>query len=188
MEVKFKARSGTSGGGRKPYYVDKGTILEAKQNFERGFSDLSIELMLDIGKEFNPRLFIDSKWTKDDKNVIVGEGTVFKIGEVFSRLGVDVTITDEAPIDPTSLQELVGKEVWYIRYISKNSKGETKYRYLDAIQNGSWAGGGQNLERAFLKRFKEKGQPQAYDPSLVDAVTEEPKVEETETASEPAPF
>jgi hypothetical protein len=180
MQFEFKGRSATS--GRQPYYCDNATIVEAKQNFDRGYSDMSLELTLDIGKAWQPRLFIDSKFAKNEDGIVTGPGTAFKIGEVFSRLGIDVVLEHGIPIDPIQIAALVGKKVWYLRYVSKNDKNEIKYRYLDTIQNGDWAGGKDNLIKAFLKRWDEKGQPAKYNPSLVsgEVTFEAPKNEAKE--------
>ena len=91
--------SGGGGKGKSNIFVDKAKIAKVEikygvqEEWQTYCDDISIHLTLDIGKDFQPTMYIGGNYKKDDvSGEIVGWSTAFKIKLFFDALGMPIKL------------------------------------------------------------------------------------------------
>tara|TARA_R100001594_G_scaffold148704_1_gene204521 strand:+ start:649 stop:1230 length:582 start_codon:yes stop_codon:yes gene_type:complete len=127
--------SGSSSGGTKDnIFVDNVTIASAqikygvKEDWQTYSDDISIHLTLDIGRDFQPNMYIGGNYKKDDVDgSIVGWSTAFKVKMFFDSIGMPIKLdkgkspqSSRLPADAE--QRLIGKRFSRLTYISTKTK------------------------------------------------------------------
>lgn len=177
----FKSRP--SNGERKPYFIDKVTILSAQEVTDRKFSDKAVTLVLDTGQSFNPLMTIEGKFGAVDAQGEPTIGSCFHVQNLFEKLGISFALDSNAPIDTDALAQLNGKTFWRLRYAkSLNLEGKVRFENYQEIENGEYEKGAVRLESTFKKDVA-KGFPKSYHPELLNEST---IATDTVAAEEPA--
>ena len=128
--------SGSSSGSKSKdnIFVDKVKIAKAeikysvKEDWQTYSDDISVHLTLDIGKDFQPNMYIGGNYKKDDvSGEIVGWSTAFKVKMFFDSIGLPIMLdkgknpqSSRLPADAE--QRLIGKEFLRLTYISTKTK------------------------------------------------------------------
>jgi len=153
-----------------PYFVQTATIKAVKPlylNEVFGITwDIDLSLLLEIRKQngstFNYQLNIRGNFKKDSSGRIIAWGSNFKIQKLFNNLSAVGVINSDGTIDEKCLQQLIGKEIFVLNYISgTKSDGRLKYQMYDAVA----------LDRAALlsdfNKSLESGYPRNYNPGVL---------------------
>jgi len=164
------------------------TISHAEEVVPRYESiDKSLKLVVKDkeGREFD--MFIDGSFARDPQTKAVsGIGSAFKITDVFNRCGIRGELSSEEKIPTAMLAQLVGKQIWRLRYPTERREGKVRYRTWQIVESGSNKEGWKTLKDRFLKEHKERGYPKDYDVSVLaddGADTTQPaSTDETEEA------
>lgn len=141
--------------------VDQAKIVAAELA-ESTFSDVSLKLTLDIGKEFQPKMFINGTY-KREGDVVVGVGSMMKVGMVFTELGIPCHFSDDKPFPTEALAKLVGKEIFRLRFYEGDKDGKASYADYAHIKPANDPDNRQTLRELFLKDV-EKGFIKSYAP------------------------
>tara|TARA_E500000331_G_scaffold316035_1_gene326431 strand:- start:690 stop:1280 length:591 start_codon:yes stop_codon:yes gene_type:complete len=128
--------SGSSSGSKSKdnLFVDKVKIATAeikygvKEDWQTYSDDISVHLTLDIGRDFQPNMYIGGNYKKDDvSGEIVGWSTAFKVKMFFDSIGLPIMLdkgkspqSSKLPADAE--QRLIGKEFLRLTYISTKTK------------------------------------------------------------------
>lgn len=128
--------SGSSSGSKSKdnLFVDKVKIAKAeikygvKEDWQTYSDDISVHLTLDIGRDFQPNMYIGGNYKKDDvSGEIVGWSTAFKVKMFFDSIGLPIMLdkgkspqSSKLPADAE--QRLIGKEFLRLTYISTKTK------------------------------------------------------------------
>jgi len=125
------------------YKVHKITNQSGEEFFGKTF-DLAIQIEIDIGKEFYPKMWLRGN-LKSDNGEIVGWGGAFPIDLLFSNLGVYDILPDDkktALIQKLEIGEIPssllafceGKEFQGLKYVDKLYEGKPSYKYYKFTQ------------------------------------------------------
>ena len=126
--------SSGSTGNKDNIFVDKVKIATAKikygvkEDWQTYSDDISIHLTLDIGRDFQPNMYIGGNYKKDEvSGEIVGWSTAFKVKMFFESIGMPIKLdkgknpqSSRLPADAEQI--LVGKDFQRLTYISTKTK------------------------------------------------------------------
>ena len=126
--------SGSGSGSKDNIFVDKVKIATAEikygvqEEWQTYSDDISIHLTLDIGKDFQPNMYIGGNYKKDEvSGEIVGWSTAFKVKMFFDSIGLPIKLdkgknpqSSRLPAD--AQQRLIGKDFLRLTYISTKTK------------------------------------------------------------------
>ena len=165
---------GKSSGGGKGIYIDSATIVNADIQYgqipkgSKYSDDIGITLTLDIGKAFQPELYIGGSYRTDDNDMVISWGTAYRINTLFKAAGLklgdplwNVTPLATASLPNNASDNLKGKEIVRLRYRSTRTNAEGKAYtndFKEVYNKGS--------EDFILKRFNDsvqKGYIKDYD-------------------------
>ena len=160
--MEWVTNSGSSG-TKSNIFVDKAKIATVqikygvKEDWQTYSDDISIHLTLDIGKDFQPNMYIGGNYKKDDvSGEIVGWSTSFKVKLFFDAVGMPIKLdkgmqpqSSRLPADAEQL--LVGKELLRLTYISTKTKkdGNPLWKDWQEVRNASYD------HNKFKNEFKE---------------------------------
>ncbi len=128
--------------------------------------DIGIRLTLDIGRDFQPDLYISGDFKRADTGEITGWGGAFIVQEALSRLGYSGVLTDENRIPEGVLAGCVGRKIYRLSYVT-GMKDSGKPRYNDWSQFATLEEGADELVHRF-KRSLAKGYPRNYRPEVLE--------------------
>ena len=131
--MEWVTNSGSSG-TKSNIFVDKAKIATVqikygvKEDWQTYSDDISIHLTLDIGKDFQPNMYIGGNYKKDEvSGEIVGWSTAFKVKLFFDAIGMPIKLdkgmqpqSSRLPADAEKV--LVGKEFNRLTYLSTKTK------------------------------------------------------------------
>ena len=126
--------SGSSTGSKDNIFVDNVKIASAQikygvqEDWQTYSDDISIHLTLDIGRDFEPNMYIGGNYKKDEVGgEIVGWSTAFKVKMFFDSIGMPIRLdkgkspqSSRLPADAE--QVLIGKKFSRLTYISTKTK------------------------------------------------------------------
>lgn len=126
--------SSNKSGSKDNIFVDKVKIADVKikygvkEDWQTYSDDISIHLTLDIGRDFQPNMYIGGNYKKDEvSGEIVGWSTAFKVKMFFDSLGMPIMLdkgknpqSSRLPADAEQI--LKGKEFLRLTYISTKTK------------------------------------------------------------------
>ena len=132
--MEWVTNSGSGGGAKSNIFVDKAKIASiqikygVKEDWQTYSDDISIHLTLDIGKDFQPNMYIGGNYKKDEMSgEIVGWSTAFKVKLFFDAIGMPIKLdkgmqpqSSRLPADAE--QVITGKEFLRLTYISTKTK------------------------------------------------------------------
>ena len=125
---------GSSSGSKDNIFVDKVKIASAdikygvKEDWQTYSDDISIHLTLDIGRDFQPKMYIGGNYKKDEvSGEMLGWSTAFKIKMFFDSIVMPIKLdkgknpqSSRLPADAG--QRLIGKEFLRLTYVSTKTK------------------------------------------------------------------
>ena len=126
--------SSSKSGAKSNLFVDTAKIASVQikygvqEDWQTYSDDISIHLTLDIGRDFQPNMYIGGNYKKDDvSGEIVGWSTAFKVKLFFDALGMPIKLdkgmqpqSSRLPADAEKV--LVGKEFSRLTYVSTKTK------------------------------------------------------------------
>tara|TARA_R100000995_G_scaffold23600_2_gene10179 strand:+ start:5812 stop:6393 length:582 start_codon:yes stop_codon:yes gene_type:complete len=154
---------GSSNGTKDNIFVDNVTIASAeikygvKEDWQTYSDDISIHLKLDIGRDFQPNMYIGGNYKKDEMNDdIIGWSTAFKVKMFFDSIGLPIRLDKGKSAKASRLpadaeQRLLGKKFSRLTYISTKTKRDGGQLWKD-WQETRAAGYDSNK---FKQEFKE---------------------------------
>ena len=140
--------------------------------------DLGVDVTLDIGRDFQPVMYIGGSFKKNDFGDVEGLGSAVKVKFFFNELGINV---DDAELMSKALSDDVvsqctGKTFQRLSYVTKR-KDNGKLQYSD-FQNILGEG---KPKSELIDKFKESvanGWIKSYKPELMD--TQQTKFKESD--------
>lgn len=147
-------------------FVDKVKIASAtvkydtKEDWQTYSDNISIHLTLDIGRDFEPNMYIGGSFKTDEvSGKIEGWSTAFKIKMFFDSIGMPIRLdkgknpqSSRLPADVDQL--LVGKEFLRLTYLSTKVKRDGNQLWKDWQETRPAEGQGSNIAD-FKAKFKE---------------------------------
>ena len=143
---------GSGGGAKSNIFVDKAKIASVQikygvqEEWQTYSDDISIHLTLDIGKDFQPNMYIGGNYKKDEvSGEIVGWSTAFKVKLFFDTLGMPIKLdkgmqpsSSRLPADAE--QVLTGKDFLRLTYVSTKTKkdGNPLWKDWQEVRNSSY--------------------------------------------------
>ena len=132
--------------------------------------DIGIKLKLDIGRDFQPDLYIAGSFERaQGTDEVIGWKSGFVVQDALFRLGYTGTLSPNNSIPQHVLPTLVGKQFYRLSYVSRVKNGG-KPGYSDWNMIASVDEGPQSLAARFQKSLQ-KGYPKNYHPELLDRDT-----------------
>jgi hypothetical protein len=130
--------------------------------------DLSLEVKLDIGKDFEPTFRVKGNLEFDPiSHQPKSFGTARSIGDFFQQLGITLELDEHNRIPAAQLQQAVGKEFYRLQYVS-GQKDDGKLRYSDYSQIVGADKSPQALYTIFQKGLaREKPYPNNFHPEII---------------------
>ena len=147
-------------------FVDKVKIASAtvkhdtKEDWQTYSDNISIHLTLDIGRDFQPNMYIGGSFKTDEVNGNIERlSTAFKIKMFFDSIGMPIRLdkgknpqSSRLPADVDQL--LVGKEFLRLTYLSTKTKRDGNQLWKDWQETRPAEGQGSNIAD-FKAKFKE---------------------------------
>lgn len=143
---------GSGGGAKSNIFVDKAKIASVqikygvKEDWQTYSDDISIHLTLDIGKDFQPNMYIGGNYKKDEvSGEIVGWSTAFKVKLFFDALGMPIKLdkgmqpsSSRLPADAEKV--LLGKDFLRLTYVSTKTKkdGNPLWKDWQEVRSSSY--------------------------------------------------
>ena len=127
-----------------------------KRDLQKYSDDIGIDLTLDIGKEFQPTMYIGGSFKVDDLNgTIIGWGRAYKVKMFFDAIGLPIKLATGSAVVENRLPEgaethIVGKEFERLSYLSTKMKQDGTNRWRD-WQDVAKPGQGDYLKEQFNK-------------------------------------
>ena len=95
---------------------------ETKQDWQTYSDDMSINMTLDIGRDFQPNFYIGGNFKKDETSgQVIGWGTAFKIKLFFDAIGMPIRLSkgkllQDQRLPDDAASQLIGKEFARLTY------------------------------------------------------------------------
>ncbi|WP_448510004.1 hypothetical protein [Immundisolibacter sp.] len=153
-----------------PYFIQAATIKAVQplyQNDVFGITwDIDLSLLLEIrkrdGSTYDYQLNIRGNFKRDASGRILSWGSAFKIQKLFSNLSLVGVVNYDGTIEERSLQQLIGKDIYVLNYISGiKDDGRLRYQMWDIV-----AADRVVLQGDFAKS-NESGYPKNYNPKAI---------------------
>jgi len=153
-----------------PYFIQTATIKAVKPlylNEVFGITwDVDLSLLLEIkkqnGSSYDYQLNIRGCFKRDSSGRIIGWSSAFKIQKLFNNLSVIGIVNDNGTIEEKSLQQLLGKDIFVLNYVSGlKEDGRVKYQMWDII-----AADRVTLQTEFLKST-DLGYPKNFHKEVI---------------------
>ena len=167
-------------------FIDKAKILTCditygvKKDWQTYADDISIELTLDIGKDFNPTFYMGGKFKIDEESgLVVGWSTAYKIKLFFEALGKVIILKKNTHKQDNKLpdgadQVCVGAEFKRLMYKSTKIKANGDNLWKDWQETRSVDTSNEEFKAAFtnavdngwIKDFLKPGNDVPFEASL----------------------
>ena len=150
--MEWVTNSGSGGGAKSNIFVDKAKIASiqikygVQEDWQTYSDDISIHLTLDIGKDFQPNMYIGGNFKKDEMSgEVVGWSTAFKVKLFFDAIGMPIKLdkgmqpqSSRLPADAE--QVITGKEFLRLTYVSTKTKkdGSPLWKDWQETRNASY--------------------------------------------------
>ena len=101
---------------------------ETKQDWQTYSDDMSINMTLDIGRDFQPSFYIGGNFKKDETSgQVIGWGTAFKVKLFFDAIGMPIRLSkgkllQDQRLPDDAASQLIGKEFARLTYKSTKLK------------------------------------------------------------------
>lgn len=153
-----------------PYFIQAATIKAVQPMYANEVFgivwDIDLSLLLEIRKQngnvYDYQLNIRGSFKKDLSGRIIGWGSNFKIQKLFNNLSVVGIVNADGTIEEKSLQQLIGKDIFVLNYISGTKPdGRIKYQLWDSVAEDRTI-----LQGDFLKST-DRGYPKNFQPRIL---------------------
>ena len=153
-----------------PYFIQTATIKAVKPLYANevfGINwDVDLSLLLEIKKQngscYDYQLSIRGNFKRDSTGRIIGWGSAFKIQKLFNNLSLIGSVNTDGSIDEKCLQQLVGKEIFVLNYVSGlKDDGSVRYQMWDSVAEDR-----PTIQSDFLKST-DKGYPKNFFPAVL---------------------
>jgi|GEM_PF-3500497 len=155
-------------------YINEATIVNVEDvsgttpAFMSRAVDIGMNLTLDIGQAFRPRLLIAGNFRRDIKSgEVVAWGSACVVQDALLRLGYAGSLDPGNKIPAKALQDLLGVTFLRLSYVS-GTKQTGKARYSDWTTIGAISEGPEVL-LARWKHSRSRGYPRNYRPDVLGA-------------------
>lgn len=166
-------------------FVDTVKIVKAEINYrvmekwQKMPDDISLKLTLDIGKDFEPEMYIGGQFREDKvSGNVISWGTATKVKILLDNIGLGVACDKNAPASAQKLPEdiadrMVGQEFLRLMYRSTRTKQDGNYRIKEWQETGAVGpGNAQKLKNKFNEAVSNSWvkdyNPSAEAPKPVD--------------------
>lgn len=143
-------------------FVDTVKIVDAEINYrvmekwQKMPDDISLKLTLDIGKDFQPEMYIGGQFREDKvSGNVISWGTATKVKILLDNIGLGVACDKNAPAASQKLPDdikdrMIGKEFLRLMYRSTRTKQDGNYRIKEWQETGMVGpGNAQKLRNKF---------------------------------------
>ena len=143
-------------------FVDTVKIADAVINYrvmekwQKMPDDISLKLTLDIGKDFQPEMYIGGQFREDKvSGNVISWGTATKVKILLDSIGLGVACDKNAPASAQKLPDdikdrMIGKEFLRLMYRSTRTKQDGNYRIKEWQETGMVGpGNAQKLRNKF---------------------------------------
>ena len=126
-----------------------------KRDWQKYSDDIGVDLTLDIGKDFQPTMYIGGSFKLDDINdQIIGWGRAYKVKMLFDAIGLPIQLAKGTAVVENRLPEgaekhIIGREFERLSYLSNKTKEDGSNRWRD-WQDVAKPGDGAKLKENFL--------------------------------------
>ena len=192
--LEFGTTSNKSSGTATNIIVQPVTIADfsitygEKRDWQKYSDDIGIDLVLDVGQDFQPTMYIGGSFALDElNNTITGWGRAYKVKMFLDAIGLPVrlakgTVVTENRLPDNAKELIVGKQFLRLSYLSTKVKADGTHRWKD-WQDTNKVGHEQALKDAFTLAISKNYVKDFLDPSTTDM--DGPWEEETEAAGLP---
>ena len=155
-------QSSSDGGSSSNVIVQKVKIADfnvtygQKREWQQYSDDIGIDLVLDVGQDFQPTMYIGGSFKLDEMNdTIVGWGRAFKVKMFFDAIGMPIKLAKGSSVSENRLPEnakelIIGKDFLRLSYVSTKKKADGSNRWKD-WQDTAKIGQEENLKAQFNK-------------------------------------
>ena len=185
----------TSGNGTgsniivQPVTIDDFTVTYGeKRDWQTYSDDIGIDLVLDVGQDFQPTMYIGGSFALDElNNTITGWGRAYKVKMLFDAIGLPIrlakgTVVDDNKLPDDAKDHIVGKQFLRLSYLSTKVKADGTHRWKD-WQDTDKIGHEQALKDAFTLSVSKRYVKDFLDPDNTDM--DGPWEETAETKAKP---
>ena len=108
-----------------------------KQDWQKYADDIGINLTLDVGQSFQPKMYIGGSFKIDEvNNSVSGWGRAFKVKMLFDAIGLPIKLAKGSAVVDNRLPEnaknhIIGKEFARLSYKSTGVKADGDNRWVD---------------------------------------------------------
>lgn len=155
-------------------YINEATIAKVKDisgiiaaDWQQRPYDIGLQLVLEIGKDFQPTMTIGGDFKRGTDGSIIDWGSAWQVRALMDALKIKGKLI-KGKLSKEILQQMVGQKVVRLSYVKgKNKNDETKLSYA------SWntilpAGNGAVAELLKLwEKSRAKGYPKNFHPELM---------------------
>ena len=127
-----------------------------KRDWQKYADDIGLDITLDIGKDFQPTMYIGGSFKLDDINdTIIGWGRAYKVKMFFDAIGLPIRLAKGSSVIENRLPEgaekhIIGKEFESLSYLSNKLKQDGTNRWRD-WQDVTKPGQGEALKKQFAE-------------------------------------
>ena len=192
--LEFGTTSNKSSGPATNIIVQPVTIADfnitygEKREWQKYSDDIGIDLVLDVGQDFQPTMYIGGSFALDElNNTITGWGRAYKVKMLLDAIGLPVrlakgTVVSDNRLPDDARDHIVGKKFLRLSYQSTKVKADGSHRWKD-WQDTDKIGHEQALKDAFTLAVSKQYVKDFLDPDNV--ATDGPWEEEDELAGMP---
>ena len=159
-----------------------------KRDWQKFADDIGIDLVLDVGQDFQPTMYLGGSFALDElNNTIDGWGRAYKIKMFFDAIGLPIrlakgTVVSDNKLPEDAKQMIVGKKFLRLSYLSTKVKPDGRHRWKD-WQDTNKIGQEQALRDAFTLAVSKEYVKDFLDPENTNM--DGPWEEKTEPAGLP---
>ena len=145
---------------QKVAIADFNVTYGEKREWQQYADDIGIDLVLDVGQEFQPTMYIGGSFKIDEmNNTIIGWGRAYKVKMFFDAIGLPVRLAKGSVVADNRLpadakDHIIGKEFLRLSYVSTKTKPDGSNRWKD-WQDTAKVGDEGSLKSAFSKSVQD---------------------------------
>ena len=157
-----------------------------KRDWQQYSDDIGIDLVLDVGQDFQPTMYIGGSFAIDElNNTITGWGRAYKVKMFLDAIGHRVrlakgTVVSDNRLPDDAKSQIVGKKFLRLSYLSTKVKADGSHRWKD-WQDTDKIGNEQPLKDAFTLAVSKEYVKDFLDPhdNAMDGPWDSPAEAET---------
>jgi hypothetical protein len=141
--LEFGTTSNSSNGTSSNVIVQPVTVADFNvtygemRDWQKYADDIGIDLVLDIGRDFQPTMYIGGSFALDElNNTITGWGRAYKIKMFFDAIGLPIKLAKGSVVTDNKFPDdakshIVGKQFLRLTYLSEKLKSDGTHRWKD---------------------------------------------------------